>query len=222
MAFARVVTRTLASLWCCLQLLSRVHLRRLTRRRRPRPRPPSPAPRPRWPIRSRWRRPRRRVMCRRCPLRDKLAQLLMVGVRDAADARAVVDRQSRRRHLHRQLDGPSMLTDGSLADIAGAAGPLALAVSVDEEGGRVQRLSSLIGSQPVAAGAGADQDARRGVPDRVRSAARQMRGPRHHRGLRARRRRHLGGGRHRDRRPVVRLGSCGGHRIRRRLRARTA
>ncbi len=42
----------------------------------------------------------------------------------------------------------SMLTDGSIADIAGAAGPLALAVSVDEEGGRVQRLSSLIGSQP--------------------------------------------------------------------------
>ena len=41
-----------------------------------------------------------------------------------------------------------MLTDGSLGDIAAAAGPLALAVSVDEEGGRVSRLAGLIGSQP--------------------------------------------------------------------------
>ena len=42
-----------------------------------------------------------------------------------------------------------MLTDGSLPDIANA-GPLPLAVSVDEEGGRVSRLSSLIGSAPSA------------------------------------------------------------------------
>ena len=52
-----------------------------------------------------------------------------------------------------------MLTDGSLPEIATAAGPLPLAVSVDEEGGRVQRLSTLIGSQPSPQGAGADQDA---------------------------------------------------------------
>jgi beta-N-acetylhexosaminidase len=42
----------------------------------------------------------------------------------------------------------SMLSDGSLADIAGSAGPLPLAVSVDEEGGRVSRLAPLIGTQP--------------------------------------------------------------------------
>ena len=82
------------------------------------------------------------------PLRDKLAQLLMVGVQNAADARAVVTDN----HVGGIFIGSwtdlSMLTDGSIPDIAGAAGPLALAVSVDEEGGRVQRLSSLIGSQP--------------------------------------------------------------------------
>ena len=101
------------------------------------------------------------------PLRDKLAQLLMVGVQNAADARAVVTDN----HVGGIFIGSwtdlSMLTDGSIPDIAGAAGPLALAVSVDEEGGRVQRLSSLIGSQPVTPGAGPDQDGRRGVPDRA-------------------------------------------------------
>jgi beta-N-acetylhexosaminidase len=37
-----------------------------------------------------------------------------------------------------------------LADIAAQAGPLSLAVSVDEEGGRVSRLAGVIGSQPSA------------------------------------------------------------------------
>jgi beta-N-acetylhexosaminidase len=80
--------------------------------------------------------------------RDKLAQLLMVGVTGAADARAVVDNQ----HVGGIMVGGwtdmSMLTDGSLADIAANAGPLPLAVSVDEEGGRVSRLAGLIGAQP--------------------------------------------------------------------------
>ena len=82
------------------------------------------------------------------PLRDKLAQLVMVGVRNAADARAVVGNH----HVGGIFIGSwtdlSMLTDGSLAGIAGSAGPHGLAVSVDEEGGRVQRLSALIGGQP--------------------------------------------------------------------------
>jgi beta-N-acetylhexosaminidase len=80
--------------------------------------------------------------------RDKLAQLLMVGVTGAADARAVVQNQ----HVGGIFIGSwtdlSMLSDGSLTDIATSAGPLPLAVSVDEEGGRVARLSSLIGTQP--------------------------------------------------------------------------
>src|SRR5438094_785467 len=66
--------------------------------------------------------------------RDKLAQLLMVGVTGAADARAVVDSH----HVGGIFIGSwtdlSMLSDGSLTDIAASAGPLPLAVSVDEEG----------------------------------------------------------------------------------------
>jgi len=80
--------------------------------------------------------------------RDKLAQLLMVGVTGSADARDVVTDQ----HVGGIFIGGktdlSMLTDESLAKIANA-GPLPLAVSVDEEGGRVARLTSLIGSVPA-------------------------------------------------------------------------
>jgi beta-N-acetylhexosaminidase len=80
--------------------------------------------------------------------RDKLAQLLMVGVTGADDARAVVNNH----HVGGIFIGSwtdlSMLSDGSLTGIAESAGPLPLAVSVDEEGGRVSRLSSIIGSQP--------------------------------------------------------------------------
>jgi beta-N-acetylhexosaminidase len=81
--------------------------------------------------------------------RDKLAQVLMVGVKSSPDARSVVDTY----HVGGIFIGSwtdlSMLTDGSLADFANA-GPLPLAVSVDEEGGRVARLSSLIGTAPSA------------------------------------------------------------------------
>jgi beta-N-acetylhexosaminidase len=84
------------------------------------------------------------------PIRDKLAQLLMVGVTGEADARAVVSTQ----HVGGLFIGSwtdlTMLKDRSLIDIAGSAGPLPLAVSVDEEGGRVERLSSLIGPAPSA------------------------------------------------------------------------
>lgn len=85
------------------------------------------------------------------PIRDKLAQLVMVGVRDAADARAVVTDH----HVGGIFIGSwtelSLLTDGSLAEItASPTGPLPLAVSVDEEGGRVSRLSKLIGPSPSA------------------------------------------------------------------------
>jgi beta-N-acetylhexosaminidase len=80
-------------------------------------------------------------------VRDKLAQLLMVGVTGADDARAVVDNQ----HVGGIMIGSwtdlSMM-GAPLADIANSASPLPLAVSVDEEGGRVSRLAALIGSQP--------------------------------------------------------------------------
>ena len=80
-------------------------------------------------------------------VRDKLAQLLMVGVTGADDARAVVDNQ----HVGGIMIGSwtdlSMMGQ-PLADIAASANPLPLAVSVDEEGGRVSRLADIIGAQP--------------------------------------------------------------------------
>lgn len=80
--------------------------------------------------------------------RDKLAQLLMVGVTGAADARAVAEDHHVGGIMIGSWTDMSMLTDGSLPAIAAEAGPLPLAVSVDEEGGRVSRLSGLIGAQP--------------------------------------------------------------------------
>jgi beta-N-acetylhexosaminidase len=80
--------------------------------------------------------------------RDKLAQLLMVGVTGADDARAVATDH----HVGGIMIGSwtdlSMLQDGSLRDIAASAGALPLAVSTDEEGGRVSRLATIIGEQP--------------------------------------------------------------------------
>jgi beta-glucosidase-like glycosyl hydrolase/serine/threonine protein kinase len=88
------------------------------------------------------------TMLAQMPIRDKLAQLLMVGVTGADDARQVVATQ----HVGGIFIGSwtdlSMLNDGSLAAIAATSGPFPLAVSVDEEGGRVERLAKLIGEQP--------------------------------------------------------------------------
>ena len=106
--------------------------------------------------------------------RDKLAQLLMVGVRDAADASAVVSDYRVGGIMIGSWTDLSMLTDGTLTDI-GNIGPLPLAVSVDEEGGRVSRLSSLIGPAPAARTLAQTQ-----TPDEVYQLAlsrgRQMRG----------------------------------------------
>ena len=106
--------------------------------------------------------------------RDKLAQLLMVGVRNGADARAVVGDH----HVGGIFIGSwtdlTMLSDGTVDDIANL-GPLPLAVSVDEEGGRVARLSPLIGPAPSARTLAQTQ-----TPDEVYQLAlargRQMRG----------------------------------------------
>lgn len=88
-----------------------------------------------------------RVAAAGLTLRDKLAQLLMVGVTGYDDARAVVADQ----HVGGVFIGSwtdlTMLKDGSLKQLEASTGPLPIAVSVDEEGGRVERLSSLIGNQ---------------------------------------------------------------------------
>ncbi|KAA0102238.1 glycoside hydrolase family 3 protein [Mycolicibacterium sp. P1-18] len=82
-------------------------------------------------------------------MRDKLAQMLMVGVTGADDARAVVAKE----HVGGIMIGSwtdlTMLGD-PLKEIAASAGALPLAVSTDEEGGRVSRLKSLIGVQESA------------------------------------------------------------------------
>src|SRR3954447_7509226 len=120
--------------------------------------------------------------------RDKLAQLLMVGVTGADDARAVVDNQ----HVGGIMIGS--WTDLSmmgppLADIAGSAGPLPLAVSVDEEGGRVSRLANLIGAQPSPRVLAQARTPRRGPRHRVPARSGHAQ-PRRHDRLRAGRRRH--------------------------------
>ena len=106
--------------------------------------------------------------------REKLAQVLMVGVRDGADARAVVNEHNVGGIFVGSWTDLSMLTDGTLAEIANL-GPLPLAVSVDEEGGRVARLSKLIGPAPSAR-----TMAQTMTPDEVYALARsrgsQMRG----------------------------------------------
>ncbi|OBA70416.1 beta-glucosidase [Mycobacterium sp. 1554424.7] len=81
--------------------------------------------------------------------RDKLAQLLMVGVRNADEARTVVNGS----HVGGIIIGgwtDLSIFKGGLAEVAHSAGPLPLAVGVDEEGGRVSRLKTLIGTAPSA------------------------------------------------------------------------
>jgi len=99
--------------------------------------------------------------------RDKLAQLLMVGVTGPADARDVVATH----HVGGIFIGGwtdlSMLSDNTLPEIS-AYGPLPLAVSVDEEGGRVDRLASLIGPAPSARSLAASAS-----PDQVYEQAKQ-------------------------------------------------
>ena len=81
--------------------------------------------------------------------RDKLAQLLMVGVRSGDDAQAVVANN----HVGGIFIGSwtdlSMLTNGMVKNLS-ASTALPVAVSVDEEGGRVSRLSKQIGVAPSA------------------------------------------------------------------------
>lgn len=80
-------------------------------------------------------------------LRQKLAQTLMVGVTGIDDARAVVNDQQVGGIFIGSWTDLSMLETGELRELQSATRPIPLAVSVDEEGGRVQRLKAWIGSQ---------------------------------------------------------------------------
>src|SRR5277367_4382912 len=83
------------------------------------------------------------------PAREKLAQLLMVGVRDGDDAKAVVTTYHVGGIFIGSWTDPKMLGPNLVNDLS-ASTALPVAVSVDEEGGRVARLSKLIGPAPSA------------------------------------------------------------------------
>lgn len=104
----------------------------------------------------------------RMPLRDKLAQLLMVGVTGDADARAVVTEHRVGGVFITGWTDLSILTSGSLMQLATSTTPLPLLVSVDEEGGRVSRLSAIIGPSPSARVLAQTQ-----TPEQVYSLARE-------------------------------------------------
>lgn len=100
-------------------------------------------------------------------LRDKLAQMLVVGVTGAADAERVV----RTQHVGGIFIGSwsdlSMLTDGSTAKLA-TSRKIPLMVTVDQEGGRVSRLKSLGIDMPSAR-----ELARTRTPQQVRKLAKE-------------------------------------------------
>ena len=83
------------------------------------------------------------------PPREKLAQLLMVGVRDGDDATAVVTKYHVGGIFIGSWTDMKMLGPNLVKDLS-ASTALPVAVSVDEEGGRVARLSKLIGPAPSA------------------------------------------------------------------------
>ena len=74
----------------------------------------------------------------------------VLGVKDAADARAAVTQQQVGGIFIGSWTDLSMLSDGSIPALQAASGALPLAVSIDEEGGRVSRLKKLIGPQESA------------------------------------------------------------------------
>lgn len=81
--------------------------------------------------------------------RQKLAQLLMVGVTGLDDAQSVVAREQVGGIMIGSWTDLTMM-GAPLQGLAASASPLPLAVSTDEEGGRVSRLKDLIGVQPAA------------------------------------------------------------------------
>ncbi len=101
------------------------------------------------------------------PLRRKLAQLLVVGVTGAADARAVVQDQGIGGIFIGSWTDMSML-GAPLKEIA-AQSTLPLTVTIDQEGGRVNRLTQLGIVTPAPRTLAATR-----TPDQVRSMAKDM------------------------------------------------
>lgn len=85
----------------------------------------------------------------RLTLRQKLAQLLNVGVTGAADVQAVVESEQIGGIFIGSWTDASMLTDRLVPQVA-ARSALPLMVTIDEEGGRVSRVGDLFGPDPSA------------------------------------------------------------------------
>ncbi|MFC9893478.1 glycoside hydrolase family 3 N-terminal domain-containing protein [Nocardia sp. NPDC127579] len=81
--------------------------------------------------------------------RQKLAQLLTVGVSSAADAENVVRTEQIGGIFVGSFTDRALLADGEIADVK-AASKIPLMVTIDEEGGRVSRVKDLIGAAPSA------------------------------------------------------------------------
>ncbi|WP_459548438.1 glycoside hydrolase family 3 N-terminal domain-containing protein [Nocardia sp. X0981] len=81
--------------------------------------------------------------------REKLGQLLTVGVTGTEDALAVVRDHGVGGIFVGSWTDQSILTDGGLEQVKAAA-KVPLMVTTDEEGGRVSRLGNLIGTAPSA------------------------------------------------------------------------
>jgi beta-N-acetylhexosaminidase len=87
------------------------------------------------------------------PLQDRLRQLLFAGVfTGEADpiGSAVQAATGGIGGINFLGNDPQVYADGQLAQVTAAAGTIPPFLAVDQEGGRVQRLADLIGSQPSA------------------------------------------------------------------------
>ncbi|MFD6860416.1 glycoside hydrolase family 3 N-terminal domain-containing protein [Rhodococcus sp. NPDC060086] len=82
-------------------------------------------------------------------LRQKLAQLLNVGVTGADDALAVIGAEQIGGIFVGSWTDPAMLAERQIPGVA-AQSPLPLMVTIDEEGGRVSRVGELLGPDPSA------------------------------------------------------------------------
>lgn len=100
--------------------------------------------------------------------REKLAQLLVVGVTGTADARSIVAAEQIGGVFIGSWTDLSILSSGAIKEIAEDS-QTPLMVTVDQEGGRVSRLSSLGIDTPSAR-----QMARTQTPDQVRATAREI------------------------------------------------
>lgn len=78
----------------------------------------------------------------RMTLRQKLAQMVVVGVTDAGNADAIVRSEQIGGVFIGSWTDKSILTSGQMRQIS-ARSPIPLMVTVDQEGGRVSRLSSV-------------------------------------------------------------------------------